>query len=275
MPPIVWTIAGFDPSSGAGVTADLKTIAAHSCYGASAITALTIQNTLGVRRVESVTAAGLRETLQVLLEDLPPNAIKIGMLYRKDIIQSVATFLTEVRGRCPLVLDPILLSSSGAPLLESEAVELLRSSLLPLVTVLTPNRAEAAELTGLPVEDAESLAVALRRMGPEAVVVTGGDPLGDASCADLACDTLAYRLGGLESVETLSAPRLASTSTHGTGCAFSTSIACGLALGLPIPQAVTRAKAYVRRAMELAPQGIGSGRGPLGLLEAANMAAVE
>ena len=283
-PPIVWTIAGFDPSCGAGISGDLKTIAALDCYGAACITALTVQNTLGVRRIEPVSAVTVRETLQVLLEDLPPSAIKIGMLATEEITTAVVDFLANPPAlRCPVVLDPILRSSSGTELLDAAGVQVLLTRLLPLATVVTPNREEAAALTGLPIGNAEGAAKALRRLGAAAAVVTGGDPLGpgyfssdDAAPGFIAeglpgseashssNDVLAYGTSGQEFVRTLSARRIHSTSTHGTGCAFSTAVACELARGESIPVAVTSAKAFVRQAIERAP-GLGLGRGPMGL----------
>ena len=173
---MVWTIAGFDPSSGAGITADLKTISSLQCYGVACITALTLQNTLGVRRVQAVSTQTVRQTLQVLLEDLPPNAIKIGMLATAGVARAVANFLERLpQPRCPVVLDPILCSSSGAELLNPAGVRVLLRRLLPLATLVTPNRSEAAILTGLPASDAEAMAQALRHLGAAAAVVTGGD----------------------------------------------------------------------------------------------------
>ena len=259
-PPVVWTIAGFDPSSGAGITADLKTISAFGCYGVACITALTVQNTLGVRRVEPVSPQTVHEILNALLEDFPPAAIKIGMLATSIVVNAIANFIEALpQPRCPIVLDPILSSSSGAELLDRDGTDILRARLLPLATVVTPNRQEAAVLTALSQHDAEVLARALRQLGSAAAVVTGGDDTGGDSA-----DVLAYGLNGVEFLETLSAPRIHSQSTHGTGCAFSTAIACSLASGSPIPAAVTSAKLFVRRAIECAP-GLGQGSGPLGL----------
>jgi hydroxymethylpyrimidine/phosphomethylpyrimidine kinase len=273
-PPIVWTIAGFDPSSGAGVTADIKTISALGCYGVSCITALTVQNTLGVRRISPISPQTVRETLHALLDDFQPNAIKIGMLATVEIVSVVADFLEALsQPRCPIVLDPIMHSSSGAQFLDPDGIALLRSRLLPLATVVTPNRAEAATLTARHAAPPEDLAQALRHLGAQAAVVTGGDATGgddtgaDGSAAD-SSDVLAYSLQGMEFVETLSAPRIASNATHGTGCAFSTAIACALAQGRSIPTAVTSAKAFVRRAIERAP-ALGRGKGPMGLDRAA------
>jgi hydroxymethylpyrimidine/phosphomethylpyrimidine kinase len=267
-PLVVWTIAGFDPSSGAGITADLKTISSHDCYGVACITALTVQSTLGVRRVEPIAPRTVRETLQVLLDDFPPNAIKIGVLATSDIVDIVADFLEALHPPgCPVVLDPILRSSSGAELLDHAGRRLLLARLLPLATVVTPNRSEAALLTGLAGDDAEAMARSLRQLGAAAAVVTGGDPGGDQlSQGDepRSEDVLAYEAGGMEFVETLSAPRIRSNATHGTGCAFSTAIACALAHGRSVPTAVTSAKAFVRRAIERAP-GLGAGKGPMGL----------
>lgn len=257
---MVWTIAGFDPSSGAGITADLKTISTLGGYGVACITALTVQNTVGVRRVEPISPQTVRETLQALLDDFYPMAIKIGMLGTSEIVTIVADFLENLAPpRCPIVLDPILISTSGSQLLDHAGSRLLATRLVPLATVVTPNRREAAFLTALPESDPEALAQALRRLGAVAAVVTGGDGTGNTSE-----DVLAYEAAGTEFIETLSAPRLQSQATHGTGCAFSTAIACTLAHGESIPSAVTSAKLFVRRAIQRAP-GLGHGKGPLGL----------
>jgi hydroxymethylpyrimidine/phosphomethylpyrimidine kinase len=175
-PPVVLTIAGFDPSSGAGVTADVKTIAAHGCYGVACITALTVQSTSGVVRVEPVSSDIIAETLSVLAADLEVAAIKIGMLGSAKVVRAVAEFLSD--SEMPnVVLDPILRSSSGAQLLDAAGAKLMRDRLVPLATVVTPNVDEAAALTGLPVGDAEEMNAAadkLHAMGAQNVVVTGG-----------------------------------------------------------------------------------------------------
>jgi hydroxymethylpyrimidine/phosphomethylpyrimidine kinase len=257
------------------MTADLRTISALGCYGVSCITALTVQSTMGVRRVEPVSHQTVHETLQVLFDDLPPNALKIGMVATSEIASVVADFLESLpQPRCPIVLDPILHSSSGAQLLDLDGTNILRARLLPLATVVTPNRAEAAILTGFHHADAESLAQRLRQLGAQAAVVTGGDTMADnQSDDDNASDVLAYALRSVDFVETLSAPRIHSVSTHGTGCAFSTAIACALAHGQNIPAAVTSAKAFVRRAIQLAP-GLGHGKGPMGLENAAQSGSI-
>jgi hydroxymethylpyrimidine/phosphomethylpyrimidine kinase len=265
-PPVVWSIAGFDPSCGAGVTADVKTIGAFGCYGVACVTALTVQNTVGVRRVQPVSPVVVRETLEALLEDLPPAAIKIGMLATGNSAATVAEFISKLpRGACPIVLDPILRSSSGAELLDRDGVQMLLARLLPLCTVVTPNRQEAAALSGLSAADVEGCGRALRRLGAAAVVITGGDILAsEQNTAGSADDVLVYARRGMELVETLSAPRIASTSTHGTGCAFSTAIACTLARGEAVPAAITAAKSFVISAIKRSP-GLGQGRGPLAL----------
>jgi hydroxymethylpyrimidine/phosphomethylpyrimidine kinase len=266
-PPVICTIAGFDPSSGAGISADLKTITSLGGYGIACITALTVQNTMGVLRVDPISPQTIRETLNALLDDFHLNAIKIGMLATEDIAIIVADFLSTPKlSTCPVVLDPILRSSSGTQLLSDEGERVLREQLLPLSTVVTPNRSEAALLTGLPSTDSEAMAQALLQLGAKAAVVTGGDviPGHIEGKPGFSHDVLAYSIGGMEFIETLSAPRIHSQETHGTGCAFSTAIACGLARGQNVPTAVTSAKAFVSRAIERAP-GLGQGKGPMGL----------
>jgi hydroxymethylpyrimidine/phosphomethylpyrimidine kinase len=203
---------------------------------------------------------------------MPPIAIKIGMLATANIVSAVADILADLQHpRCYIVEDPVLRSSSGTALLDGEGIRILCDRLLPLASVVTPNRAEAAVLTGLPIEDVEAMARALRQLGSAACVITGGDTArsGDRDALwnedrEYAEDILVYSAGGMEFVETLSAPRIRSSNTHGTGCAFSTAIACALAHGQNIAQAVTSAKAFVRLAIERAPS-LGKGKGPMGL----------
>jgi hydroxymethylpyrimidine/phosphomethylpyrimidine kinase len=188
------------------------------------------------------------------------------MLATADIATAVADFLEALLqpgslSACPIVLDPILRSSSGAELLDDAGTRLLLARLLPLATVVTPNAKEAALLTGLAEGDPEVMARELRRLGAAAAVVTGGE---SAKGSPYSEDVLAYAAAGMELVETLSAPRIHSNATHGTGCAFSTAIACSLACGQNVPNAVTSAKAFVRRSIERAP-GLGHGKGPMGL----------
>jgi len=256
-PPVVLTIAGFDPSSGAGVTADVKTIAAHACYGVSCITALTVQSTTGVRRVEPVSPELIGETLAELAADLEIAAIHIGMLGSDKVAAAVADFLDGCRNP-NVVLDPILKSSSGADLLDPAGKRLLIERLLPLAAVVTPNIDEAAAMTGLEVANPAQMKVAARKlheMGAAAVVVTGGH-------LDQAIDLLTFATKrGIEE-EVFKSPRQRSNSTHGTGCAFATSIACHLALGRGLPDAVLLAKAYVASAISHA-HPLGHGTGPV------------
>ena len=255
--PVVLTIAGFDPSSGAGITADIKTIAAHGCFGVSAITAMTVQSTQGVAKVEALKPTLITATLETLTDDLEIDAVHIGMLANAEVGQAVASFLAKAK-LTNIVLDPILKSSSGADLLDKPGRAVLVDKLFPLAAVITPNAAEASALTGLPVttpEQMEAAADKLHAMGAKAVVVTGGD-------LEKAVDVLSFPgKKGFER-EVFKAERQKSKSTHGTGCAFSTAIACHLAQKRSLPEAVLLAKAYVSAAIA---NGIpmGKGTGPV------------
>jgi hydroxymethylpyrimidine/phosphomethylpyrimidine kinase len=260
-PLVVLSIAGFDPSSGAGVTADIKTIAAHGCYGIACITAVTVQSTSGVRRVEAVDPSVIAETLEELSSDIPIAAVHIGMLGSAKVVRVVADFLIQRSGKAKLpnvVLDPILKSSSGTALLDAPGTRLLIEKLIPLADVLTPNVDEAAALTGLKVTDLDEMRAAvakLHQMGSTAVVITGGH-------LDKAIDLLSFTTKrGIEQ-EVFKAERLRSNSTHGTGCAFSTAMACHLALERGLPEAALLAKTYVTAAIG-AGHPLGRGTGPL------------
>jgi hydroxymethylpyrimidine/phosphomethylpyrimidine kinase len=256
-PPVVLTIAGFDPSSGAGITADIKTIAAHGCYGVACITALTVQSTAGVRRVEPVGADLIADTLAELASDVDIAAVHIGMLGSGKVVRTVADFLTS-RTQPNVVLDPILKSSSGADLLDAAGLCILIEELLALAAVVTPNVDEASALTGLTVTNPEEMRAAARKlhaMGAAAVVVTGGH-------LEKAIDLLSFTTSrGIEQ-EIFKSARLRSSSTHGTGCAFSSSVACHLAMGRGLPEAVLLAKAYVAAAISNA-HPLGRGTGPV------------
>jgi len=269
-PPVALTIAGHDPSSGAGITADLQVFAAHGIYGVSAITALTVQSTLGVLAVEPVAPELFRQTLQTLNADLPAQGIKIGMLGSAAATSEVLTFLHFIdrisppKPIIPSVLDPVLISSSGATLLEPAGLDVLRSQLLPAVGWVTPNWAELAVVAGLPVASLGEAEAAMHRLGalhPRlTIVATGGD---QARPIDL------LRLPGLSGhggkITHFEAARVETTSTHGTGCAFSSALLCRLMLGDEPVAAVQAAKDYVIQALLRAP-GLGHGRGPLDLL---------
>ena len=256
-PPVVLTIAGFDPSSGAGITADIKTIAAHGCYGVGCITALTVQSTAGVRRVEPIPGDLLEATLEELADDLEVSAVHIGMLGGKAAADAVAGFLSG-RGLGNVVLDPILRSSSGADLVDSEGLKSLVERLIPLATIITPNVDEAAVLTGLRVASLEQMRTAAGRLhsiGASAVVVTGGH-------LEYPTDLLSFPGPQGYEQQTFKSGKLRSRSTHGTGCAFSTAIACHLAQGRSLPEAVLLAKSYVSAAISHA-YPLGRGTGPL------------
>lgn len=255
---VVLSIAGYDPSSGAGVTADVKTALAHGCFAATCITALTVQSTMGVKAVEPVRAEAIRLTLEALAADLPIAAVRIGMLGSGEVASAIADFLSARRPKL-LVVDPIIRSSSGAPLLDKAGFQVLRERIIPLAALVTPNLDEAEALTGVAVRDLESqrsAAEALLQLGPAAVVVTGGH-------LDPATDLLLSRDESGHPVEIrFDGSHIVSRSTHGTGCAFATSVACNLALGRSMVEAVRHAKEYVRRAMETATL-IGKGDGPV------------
>lgn len=264
-PPVVLTIAGFDPSSGAGVTADIKTIAAHSCYGVSCVTAITVQSTSGVKRVEAVDPDVVAQTLEELARDLDIAAVHIGMLANGKVVRAVADFLSEKparnsrKTRLPkVVLDPVLKASSGAELLDAGGTKLLREQLIPLSDVITPNFYEAEMLTGLKVRDPEEMkaaALKLHEMGAKAVVITGGD-------LEKAIDLLSFPAKGGFAQEIFKAERQRSNSTHGTGCAFATAMACHLALDRGLAEATLLAKTYVTAAISNG-QPLGKGVGPV------------
>ncbi len=256
-PPVVLTIAGFDPSSGAGVTADVKTVAAHGCYGVGCITALTVQSTAGVQRVEGVTPELVAQTLDELRADLEISAVHIGMLGSATVVRVVADFL-EKAGLPNIVLDPIIKSSSGHDLTDAAGLRLLIERLLPLATVITPNVDEAAALTGLAVTNLEQMraaAIRLHQMGAASVVITGGH-------LEKAIDLLSFASPRGAQQEVFKSDRLRSNCTHGTGCAFSTAMACHLARGRGLPEAVLLAKAYVAAAIAHA-HPLGRGTGPV------------
>lgn len=256
-PPVVLTIAGFDPSSGAGVTADVKTIAAHGCYGVGCITALTVQSTAGVRRVETISPETVTDTLEELRSDLEISAVHIGMLGSGKVVRAVSDFL-EKAGLGNIVLDPVIKSSSGRDLIDAAGARFLVERLLPLATVITPNVDEAAELTGLSVSNLEQMRLAATRlhaMGAASVVITGGH-------LEKAIDLLSFTSRRGAEQEVFKSDRLKSNSTHGTGCAFATAMACHLARGRGLPEAVLLAKAYVAAAIANA-HPLGRGVGPV------------
>ncbi|GGC10836.1 hydroxymethylpyrimidine/phosphomethylpyrimidine kinase [Marinobacterium zhoushanense] len=258
--PIALTIAGSDSGGGAGIQADLKTFSALGVYGASVITALTAQNTREVRAIHDVPADFIADQLNTVFDDLAVSAIKIGMLSRPETIRTIAAILRE-RASGNIVLDPVMVAKSGDKLLADEAVDALRSELLPLATLITPNLPEAAVLLGVDeavsVEAMREQALSLLQLGPAAVLIKGGH------LADSSSDDSADLLLAPQQEHWLPAKRIATRNTHGTGCTLSSAIAAGLARGLPIQTAVEQAKTYITEAIQAADTlRVGSGHGP-------------
>jgi hydroxymethylpyrimidine/phosphomethylpyrimidine kinase len=252
--PVVLSIAGHDPSSGAGITADIKTISAHGCYGITCVTALTVQSTRGVKRVDPVESRVISETLDQLMDDLDIAAVKIGMLGSAEAAKAVSAFLKRYPLR-PVVLDPVIHSSSGAELISREGLQVLKERILGQACVITPNVDEAAALTGLSVTTLPEMQVAvshLHNMGARNVIITGGhiDPPYDL----ISCEG--------QRTTILKGRKIPGRSTHGTGCAFSTALVCNLALGKELVESAKAAKRYVETALRNAP-GIGKGVGPI------------
>ncbi len=254
---IALTIAGSDSGGGAGIQADLKTFSALGVYGASVITAVTAQNTRAVTAVEAISSALIRAQIEAVFADLPPQAVKTGMLGDSQTICTVAESLAAVA--LPyLVIDPVMVAKSGDKLLADAAIATLRERLIPLATLITPNLPEAGELLGRPVitrDDMPQAAADLLALGCHAVLLKGGHLAGDAS------DDLLLTTGG---ATWLSAARHPGKNTHGTGCTLSAAITAGLARGLALVDAVHAAKDYIGAAIAAADRlHVGSGHGPL------------
>jgi len=253
-PPILLTIAGFDPSCGAGIAADLKTFAAHNCYGIAAVTALTVQSTQGVLAVHATPAATLRAQLDALAEDATLAGVKIGMLANRANASVVAEFLDKNKF-AHVVLDPVSRPTAGnTELLDAAGLKFVRDDLLKRASVITPNIPEAELLTGIPVKDLNDMkaaALKLSEQGAKAVIVTGGH---------LEKPTDVLWEGG--EVVQLAGDAVKSENTHGSGCTFSSAIAAQLALGQQLHEAAILAKAYVTKAIEKS-FSIGKGHGPL------------
>jgi len=252
----VLIVAGSDSGGGAGIQADIKAVTALGGFAMTAITALTAQNTLGVQGVFPIPADFIRQQMRVVLDDLGADAIKTGMLATAEVIGAVADELTALGRRVPVVIDPVMVAKGGHRLLDGGAVSALLDRLLPLADVLTPNRPEAEALTGLEIRDLDGMRIAGRMLldrGAGAVLMKGGHLEGDA-----VTDLLVTPAG--ESCFTGS--RIDTPHTHGTGCTLASGIAAGLAQGLPVPDAVGRARRYVECAIRTAP-GYGKGHGPL------------
>ncbi len=254
MVPNILSIAGSDPSGGAGVQADVRVCAALECYGMAAIAALTVQNTDGVSNMIPVPPALLEDQVRAVFDDIDVHAVKIGMLGSVENVRVVASILRDYNP-AHIVLDPVLMASKGAVLLEEEALGVLREELLPLASVVTPNISEAEKLNRKAVLDLEAGAQAMLDIGARAVVLKGGHLKGETSP-----DVLAYA----DQVVTMEGARIVTANTHGTGCTFSTALACFLARGLGLGDAALAAKNYVCSALEGADQlNVGQGCGPL------------
>ncbi|PCK00497.1 MAG: bifunctional hydroxymethylpyrimidine kinase/phosphomethylpyrimidine kinase [Zetaproteobacteria bacterium] len=252
--PNVLSIAGSDPSGGAGIQADLKTFAALNVYGMAVITALTAQNTQGVHGSIDLPVPFVKDQLHAVFEDIRVDAIKIGMLGNADIVHIVADVIEEYRPEY-IVLDPVMVSTSGDALISSDAIELMKARLFPLASVITPNIPEAERLARKVVIDMERAAKDLLSMAGEAVFLKGGHLKGD-----IMRDVLAYEGG----VKTYEAPRVETNNTHGTGCTLSSAIAAYLGRGFTLEESVESAKIYVTAALNHADTlDVGRGHGPV------------
>ena len=253
--PRALTIAGSDSGGGAGIQADLKTFCAFGVYGMSVLTAVTAQNTVGVQGVEPLTPAFIRLQFESVVSDLGVNALKTGMLGTADVVMAVAAMIARA-GLTNLVVDPVMVAKSGDHLLAADAVHALRTHLLPLALVITPNLPEAETLVGGPIRTRDEMHAAARRLhalGPRWVVVKGGH-MGGATVTDLLYDG--------ETFQSLDSPRIDTPHTHGTGCTFSAAMTARIAQGRTVPNAFAAAKRYTHAAIASAP-GLGHGHGPL------------
>ena len=261
--PVALTVAGFDPSGGAGVVADVKTFTAFGCFAAAAVTSLTFQNTTGVFGAAHQTAETVRAQVEAVAEDFRVAGAKTGMLPTREIIREVARLFRETNLPAPVV-DPVVRSTSGFDLIDDEALDALKRELLPLARVATPNIPEAERITGLVVRDREGMlgaARAMRELGARAVLVKGGHLEGDA--VDLLLDEDGR-------VKTFTAARVETSSTHGTGCTLAAAIAACLARGRNLEESVAAAKRFVTEAIRRAP-GLGRGHGPVNHAVAAQL----
>lgn len=255
--PVALTIAGSDSGGGAGIQADLRTFAFHQIHGTSAITCITAQNTLGVTRVDALPPDAVIAQISAVLDDIGVQAAKTGMLLNQDIISTVAKQV-EIAQLANFVVDPVMVSRAGAQLIADEAITTLSQRLIPLATVLTPNRYEAQILSGLEINTLEDMQVAAQRilkLGAKAVLVKGGSMPGDLRGVDVWFNG--------DRLETLSTETVNTANTHGTGCTLSAAIAANLALGQELLPAVKAAKRYVTTALHHS-LSIGKGQGPIG-----------
>jgi hydroxymethylpyrimidine kinase/phosphomethylpyrimidine kinase len=252
--PVVMTVGGFDPSAGAGVLADIKTIAAMRCYGVAVVTSITAQNTIAVYNAYHLTLHSVGHQMEALFDDFDVRAVKTGMLPSAQIVSEVARQLRN-RSRLDIVVDPVLRASTGFDLSEN-SLQTIVSELFPLASLVTPNIHETEMIAGIRIKDSHSIAEAAQRiieLGAAAVLIKGGDLE-----SEKATDVLLHRNGPVE----IAGPRISSRNTHGTGCTLASAIACLLARGVDLELAVRTAKSYVAEAIRTAP-GLGKGFGPL------------
>lgn len=253
MTAVALTIAGSDPSGGAGIQADLKTFHQFGVYGEAVVTLITVQNTMRVSRVHYLGSELVRQQIEALLDDIPPAAAKTGALGNREIIETIADLAASFT--FPLVVDPVMISKHGASLLDPDACSVLKAKLIPRAYLLTPNLPEAAALTGMEVSDLSGMRDAAKKLaaaGAENVLVKGGHLVDDAT------DLLLHDGQWFE----FPAPRFATKHTHGTGCTYSAAITAGLARGESLPSAIEAAKRFVDQAIRTAP-GLGNGSGPV------------
>jgi hydroxymethylpyrimidine/phosphomethylpyrimidine kinase len=251
--PVALTIGGSDPSGGAGIQADLKTFHQFGVYGEAVIALITVQNSMRVSRVETLDAGLVEEQIAAVLEDIPPDAAKTGALGSLEVVETVARAAAHFD--FPLVVDPVMVSTQGRALLSTAALRAMRELLLPHAALLMPNLPEAEALTGIEIHGLDGVRRAarlIRSMGPRAVLIKGGHL--EAEATDILFDGAGYR--------EFPAPRLATPHTHGTGCTYSAAVTAGLAAGLPLHEAVARAKRFIHEAIRGNP-GLGRGRGPV------------
>lgn len=252
--PCILTIAGSDPSGGAGIQADLKTITVLGAVGMSALTALTVQNTCGVQELEPVDAEFVARQIQSLADDISIDAVKTGMLVNKEIVEAVAKKIKTTKFQ-HVVVDPVLISKNGRPLLAENAYEAMRQWIFPLADIITPNLPEAAHFCGFPIQSDQDRKQACRRlyqMGPKAVLIKGGHA-DDKKATDFLFDGTDYY--------TFPSARIETPHTHGTGCTYSAAIATFLARGFQLPEAVKQAKEFITEAIRFS-LPIGKGQGP-------------
>ena len=252
----VLVIAGSDSSGGAGIQADIKTVTALGCFAATAITALTSQNTKGVFDVLDIPTSFLRQQMTVVLEDIGADVIKTGMLHNAEVIRTISNTLEDLGNSSSLVIDPVMVAKGGHSLLQTSAVDALKNELIHKADVLTPNIPEAEVLAGIEIKSVDDMRRAgdyLLKMGPKSVLIKGGH---------LTDDTLTDILLTQSDEKLYSSPRLKTVHTHGTGCTLASAIAAGIAQGLNIQIAAERARKYVFEAIRTAP-GLGAGHGPL------------